>query len=133
MKTNLILTFGLFLGIISCKKEIDTDYRDVVIGNYSGIRVDTRWIDFVIGYGHDTTNVVLSLTKSELDSVIDIGFNPPYSYENFSFKYLKGQFISTTYYHPPKLKLKNDSLYFRHQGGLGPIWTECFCRKLKLY
>jgi hypothetical protein len=74
---------------------------------------------------------MISLTKSESDSVIDISFNPIYSNENFAFKYVDGKFIATTYYHPPVLKLTNDSLYFRHQAGLGPNWTECFVKKIE--
>jgi hypothetical protein len=138
MRINLIILFGLFIGLISCKKDNPEtkdypknvkDYREKVIGEYTGIRVDTYWIDTIVGYGHDTTNVTLILKISQLDSIVDIDFIPPYSVEEFSFKYINEQFISTSNYHPPTLILANDSLYFKHQPGLGPIWTEMFTKK----
>lgn len=115
----------------ACKKE-DTnsyDYRDVVIGDFNGIKVHSYWKDTVVGYGHDTTSIQVSLAKSESDSVIDIRFDPGYSSGSFSFKYIGGEFYSTTNYHPPVLELTNDSLYYYHKAGLGPSWTECFCLK----
>lgn len=133
MKIQLILVLGLFIGLISCDKDtLETkDYRDIVIGDYNGIRVNTYWIDTIVGFGYDTSNIILTLTKSEMDSIIDLSFNPDYSIEDFSFKFENGQFISTAYYHPPILKLTNDNLYFKHQAGLGPIWTECFTKKIQ--
>ncbi len=131
MKLYQFILLGLIIGLISCEKENSKpiDYRNSVIGEYAGIRIDTYWINATVGYGHDTTAIIINLSKSDLDSIIDISFNPTYSDEDFSFKYVDGQFISTTYYHPPILTLVNDSLYFKHQGGLGPIWTECFTKK----
>ena len=117
MKIPLILCFGILTGLISCQKDPpgSTDYRDDITGEYEGIRVDTYWVDTVVGFGHDTSGVLIDLTKSDSDSIIDISFNPPYSSEDFSFTYTDGQFIPTTGYHPPVLTLKNDSLYFMHQ------------------
>jgi hypothetical protein len=131
MKTILFL--GLTIAFISCKKSPSQvyDYRDSIIGDYIGFSVTTRWIDTIVGYGHDTSGVKISLMKSELDSIINTSFNPSFSSQNFSFKYSGGQFISTTLYHPPVLTSFNDSLYFKHQPGLGPIWTECFAQKTK--
>jgi hypothetical protein len=133
LKTLLLLLLGIFFGLISCDKDNSEprDYRDIVIGDYSGIRVNTYWIDTIVGFGHDTSTIILTLAKSNVDSIIDISFNPDYSNEEFSFKLYDGQFVSTTYYHPPILKLTNDSLYFKHQAGLGPIWTECFTKKIQ--
>lgn len=121
-------------GLISCgKEEIGTeDYREKITGDYVGIRVNTYWIDINVGYGHDTSDVAITLTASELDSIVDISFIPSYSTEEFSFKYSDGQFFSTSDYHPPSLTVIEDSLYFKHQAGLGPIWTEFFAKKLKL-
>ncbi|HOG19380.1 MAG TPA: hypothetical protein PKW37_02935 [Salinivirgaceae bacterium] len=129
MKTKLLL-IGLLLGLISCGKENPKieDYREKIAGDYVGIQVDTRWINTTVGYTHDTSDVTITLTLSKQDSIVDIAFNPPYYY-NFSFKYTGDRLISTTDFHPPTLNLKNDSLYFKHQAGLGPIWMECFCKK----
>ena len=117
--------------MISCEKDDSRtfDYRDSVTGEYKGIRVDTYWKNTYVGYGHDTSSVIINLSKSDLDSIIEISFKPTYVNEKFSFTYIDGTFISTTYYHPPTLTLMNDSLYFKHQAGLGPIWTECFATK----
>ena len=131
MRINLVILLGLFIGLISCKKDNPKTrvYPQEVVGDYIGIRVNTYWIDTIVGYGHDTTDVASILTISQLDSIVDIDFNPSYSNENFSFKYTNEQFISTSNYHPPTLTLANDSLYFKHQAGLGPNWTECFTKK----
>lgn len=133
MRLLLFVVSGLIIGLISCNKDnsIITDYRDIVTGDYNGIRVNTYWIDTITGFGHDTSHITLTLEKSELDSIIDISFNPDYPNEDFSFKLVDGEFVSTTYYHPPILKLTDDSLYYRHQAGLGPIWTECFTKKIQ--
>jgi len=133
MRTRLFL-LGLLIGLISCDKEKTEikDYREEITGDYIGIRVDTYWIDTIVGFGHDSSDVTITLTSSEQDSIIDIAFNPLYSNEIFSFKYVDNQLISTTVYHPPTLSLNRDSLYFKHQAGLGPVWTECFAEKLKL-
>ncbi len=130
MKRSLFL-FVVLLGLISCKKEfIETsDYREKITGKYIGIRIDTYWVDTIVGYGRDTSNVTITVTPAEQDSIVDITFTPPYSNENFSFKYVNNKLISTSDYHPPALKINNDSLYFRHQPGLGPYWIECFCKK----
>jgi len=132
MKVFLILLIGLTILFYSCKKDnVIKDYKESVIGTYSGIEVTTYWIDTIVGYGHVTSNVILTLTltMSGLDSVIDLRFNPAYSNGAFSFKFKNGLFSPTTYSHPPILELSKDSLYFRHQPGLGPYWTECFTKK----
>jgi len=132
MRTKLFL-LGFFLVLISCDKEKTEikDYREEITGDYIGIRVDIYWIDTIVGYGHDTSDVIITLKLSEKDSIVDIAFDPSYSNENFSFKYFNNQLISTSDYHPPILSLNNDSLYFKHQAGLGQIRTECFAEKLK--
>jgi hypothetical protein len=91
--------------------------------------VNTSWINTNLGFGHDTSDIILTLFKSEIDSILDLSFNPEYSNGEFSFKFKDGQFISTTNYHPPILKLTNSRLYFKHQPGLGPFWIECFTNK----
>ena len=131
VRTSLIILLGLFIGSTSCKKDnLETnDYLEEVVGDYMGFIVNTYWIDTIVGYGHDTMDVTLILTIAEPDSTVDIEFKPLYSSEDFSFKYVNEQFISTSEYHPPSLTLVNDSLYFKHKAGLGPIWTECFTKK----
>lgn len=131
MKTQLTIVLALFIGLMSCTKDKSPDYRDIVTGNYSGIRVNSYWhmIDTVAVFEQDTTTIILTLTKSEIDSVIDLSFNPYYSNQEYSFKFKDGQLTSLDNYHAPTIKLINDSLYFNHQPGLGPYWVACFTKK----
>jgi hypothetical protein len=127
------LVLGLLFGIISCNKDNSLkDYRDIVTGDYNGKKVRTYWIDTIVGFGHDTSNITLTLSKSNVDSIVNLSFDPAENSNNdFTFKLVDGEFVSTTFYHPPILKMSNDSLYFKHQAGLGPYWTECFTKKIK--
>lgn len=130
MRTKIFL-LGVLLSLFSCEKSKTEiiDYREEITGNYEGIEVTTYWVDTVVGYGHDTSNVEVALTASKLDSIVDIHFNPSYSNLDFSFIYKDGELISTTSYHAPTLIINNGSLYFKHQPGLGPVWTEIFAQK----
>lgn len=130
MKSFLTILLFLFIVIFSCTKNTSSntintfDERDDVIGLYTGIKVETRWQDTVIGYSKDTSNISLMLTKSNsLDSIINVSFSDG---NNYNYKYNAGNFIYQTNYHAPTLTKYIDSLYFYHQPGLGPIWTECF-------
>jgi hypothetical protein len=132
LKIFLTTFAAIILGFSSCEKNNNSepaDYRDPITGTYSGIEVITYWVDSNIGFGRDTSEILITLSKSELDSIIDISFDPSYTNDDFSFKYNDGEFKSTTYYHPPTLTLTDDSLYFWHQPGLGPVWMECFTKK----
>ena len=132
IRVTIIVAIGL--GLFSCEKEINSekiDYRNEIVGNYIGIRVNTSWIN-TVGWDRDTSDIVVTLSKSRSDSIIDISFDPDYwSSTQFSFKYKDGQFKATTYYHAPTLSLSNDSLYFFHQPGLGPIWMQCFTIRIE--
>lgn len=131
MKTQLTIILALFIGLMSCTKDKAPDYRDIVTGDYAGIRVNSYWhmIDTVAVFEQDTTNIILTLTKSEIDSVINLSFSPYYSNQEYSFKFKDGQLTSLNYNHAPTIKLINDSLYFNHQPGLGPYWVACFTKK----
>lgn len=128
MKSSYILILAVFLASFSCNKEFDhiNDYRKEVTGQYSGIRVDTYWVDSVVGYVHDTTTVTIDLVPTIDDSSVAIYFTPEYLTEIFSFHFANGNFQPTTNYHPPLLTVATDSLYFKHQPSLGPQWTEFF-------
>lgn len=132
MRTKLFLLL-LLIDTISCekKKNKTKDYREEITDNYIGIRVDTHCIDTIVGYEHDTSEITISMTPSELDSIVDVAFIPSYSTEDFSFIYLDGQFVSTSDFHPPSLSFIDNSIYFKHQAGLAPIWIECFAKKDK--
>jgi len=134
MKIHLIVILGIFVGCMSCKRDDGTtapDCRNAVVGDYSGIRVSTSWNDADFKYDHDTTFVLITLSKSAVDSIIDITFTPPLTNEDYSFIYRSGQFVCTTNYHAPQLTVTNDSLYCKYQGGLAPIWDEFFAKKVK--
>jgi len=133
MKTNVLLLFALCLGFMSFKKskKEPKDHRKEILGDYSGFTVKTFWIDSIVDYGHDTFDVTLTIVPLEQDSLVAVTFDPPYSKTGFSFTYADSLFTSTSIYHPPMLKFNNDTLYFMHQPGFAPFWTECFTKKDK--
>jgi len=130
---NTIFFILLLIGFCSCKKEknIPIDYREEITGDYLGIKVITYWVDTVIGYGHDTSAATISLEKSNLDSFVDVDIIPFYfSEEGLEYKFRDGELIwEGDNYHPPMMKIENDSVYFKHQPGLGPRWIEFFAEK----
>lgn len=130
MKKIIFILLTSVIVIYSCKKdeEPETDYRDAITGNYSGIRVITSPSDSGIGLDHDTSAVVLNISRSETDSMIGLVFAGD-SNGTYTFKYSGGAFTSTASYHPPTLTLTNDSLFFSHQPGLGPYWINCYTKK----
>jgi len=126
-KTVTAIGVSFLTMLLSCERE--RDERDDVTGTYSGIRVETGrgYYD----YHRDTTYISMFLTKSKTYPVVEVDFSSQISYEEFKFKYHDGIFTSLMEYHPPRLTMKIDSLYFYYQPGLGPSWTECFTRKVK--
>jgi len=131
MKLKLVILVSLFTVMISCEKK-DTeiiDYRDSVIGNYTGIKVHTYLKNTKNSFAHDTSNIKIILSKSDMDSIVDFRFDSISTNLLFSFIYIDQRFIPLTHYHPPVLRLINDSLYFSHSTGLAPNWIECFAKK----
>lgn len=128
MKTKVVLLIGFLIGLCSCEKENSKikDYRDEVIGEYKGKCVKTYWIDTLVAYGHDTTDVILNLSKSDSDSIVDLDYS-----SGFSFTYKDGEFISDILYMPAILTLQNDDLYFKHQPGKAPVWYECYAKRIQ--
>jgi hypothetical protein len=134
MKQKIILikrTISRLLLISSCLacEYSNLDERDKVLGNYSGIQVNNYWVDTTVGFVHDTYPVLLILTKSELDSVVNLNFNEVNISKAYLFYYFGGIFKSLQNYHSPQLVLEQDSLYFFYKQGLGPYWIECFTIK----
>jgi hypothetical protein len=125
----IINTIIIIIVTPGCKKDKLSDERDFVIGNYEGILIETTWVGN--GYKHDTSNISITLNKSNSDSIIDLIFKPSFIDINYSFKYHNNIFISIDNYHPPKLTKSNDSLYFHVQPALGPDWYDCNVRKQK--
>lgn len=132
MKAKIFLLLGMAFLFASCEEESNdlTDCRDDIVGTYFGINVYTCWQDTIVGYRHDTTDVIVKVVKEEEDSLIRVSFNQTTN-AFFSFKYRNGNCISCTTVHAPVLEIKNDSLYFKHQPGLGSYWDECFTKRLK--
>lgn len=120
MERLQIITISLILILISCGKE---DRIKDFTGDYSGIKVLNSWSQ-TTGFTKDSSNVVLSLNKI-VGSKVKLSFNNL----NYTFKYKNGSFSSTEDGHAPTLEIINDSLYFRYQAGLGPIYTQCFAKK----
>jgi hypothetical protein len=129
MKIQWIAMLALVAGLVSCTKDspVTADYRDAVVGDYVGISVFTYWGGN--GFNHDTSDIMISLTKSDMDSLVKLSFIPKYHAEYFLFVFEGGAFTSKLVYRPPVLKLSYDSLYFKHLPGLGPYWKECFAIK----
>ncbi len=142
MKLNVILYTAIIIAsslFTACKKDSvepvteqkEVDYRDEIIGQYSGIRVFT---DFNSNpYSIDTnSNLMITLSKNALDdSVVELSFAATNNGNNLLFKYANGEFTSLLYSnHRPTLTMDGDSLYYYHKPGLAPIWNECFVNKV---
>ncbi len=132
---NLLIILLLAIGFSNCKKEEsnsssisnNSDYRNPIIGIYKGIRVNTSWNGSY--YEKDSSDITINITKSNIDSLINLNFNPTTT-SSSTFKYLNNNtFVCTSNYHPPTLKISNDSLFYHHQEGLGPIWYDCYAKK----
>jgi hypothetical protein len=116
--------------IFSCSKDgSHNDYRNAIAGDYSGIRVSISWVDTIVGYHHDTSDIVVTLQRSGIDSLVSLSTSPPISSDVFSYKYSDGSLLPTGGYHPPMLQLTSDSLYLHYQPALGPYWIKCFTKK----
>ncbi|RIJ46540.1 hypothetical protein D1614_17855 [Maribellus luteus] len=108
------------------------DYREFITGDYNGIQVNTiMGLSPIYGSYHDTSTVTVTISMSQIDSIVDLDFTPDYPYENIPFKYTMGSLFSIEMYHSPYLKIINDSLYYKHRPGLGPSWTEVFAKKIE--
>jgi len=135
MMKKTILLILVLAAVGGCKKDPTKTpppipYFQQIMGDYGGIRVNTHWVDTLVGYAHDSSAIVVSLVDEGHDSVVSLVFNPPYAGGQFSFSYSQGMLSPLSHYHPAVLSISNNSLYFWHQPGLGPYWTECFAFKL---
>lgn len=134
----LVLVLGFYLTLYSCKKEVQYsvpdekgDYRDSIVGDYAGICINTYWVDSIQGYGHDSTDVIASIVKTDVDSIVELTFDPAYYSQQFKYKYVNPELIAIDYWHYPYLTIHNDTLIFHYQPGLGPFWTDCFAIKVE--
>ncbi len=138
MKNRKIAFHGIVILLLisvlfACKKDkvqntvIPLDYREAVIGEYVGIRINTQWTGSAFSY--DTTQISMFLTKSASDSIIDLAFNPVISNLAYSFLYSGGTFTCTNSFHAPSMTLSHDTLFFHVQPGLGPYWDDCITKK----
>lgn len=113
----------------SILKSTATDYRDSITGNYNGIRIETAATGTASIFTHDTTSVILTLSKSITDSLIDISFNPAIGVQPYTFKYRNHTYTQVVTYHAASLRKSSDSFYFHHQPALGPYWNDCNVKK----
>lgn len=135
LKRNLLIILLFAIGFTNCKKEEsnsstvsnNSDYRNPIIGTYKGVRVNTSWNGSY--FKKDSSDITIKITKSNIDSLIDLNFNPTTT-SSSTFKYTNNNtFVCTSNYHPPTLNISNDSLFYHHQEGLGPIWYDCYAKK----
>lgn len=133
---NPIFVLFLLTFLISCKKDpaivpasipepvVIIDERDAVKGTYTGIKVENLFNFNTFLFEKDTTNIIMILTKSSTDSVIDVSF----SGQLYPFKYHNNIFTGMTA-EPPTLTKSNDSLYYHYQPSLSLEWTDCKVKK----
>ncbi|MCW3077608.1 MAG: hypothetical protein JWO32_2217 [Bacteroidetes bacterium] len=105
------------------------DYRDSITGNYKGIRIESSATGTTSVFTHDTSNIILSVSKSATDSLINVVFNPAFGVQPYTFKYHNNIFTPIVAYHAASLKKSSDSLFFHHQPALGPYWNDCNVKK----
>lgn len=124
------LKFSILLAVLFMECAYNHfDERDIVIGNYYGIQVETYWRDSISGFQKDSSPVNIYLRKSNTESIIDFFFSSVNKAPDFRFTYQNGAFKSLNNFHPAQLNLLQDSLYFYYKQGLGPYWLECFSKK----
>jgi hypothetical protein len=125
----MFLPLSIIVFSITCKKEKMLDERDDVTGNYKGILIQTLWNDSILV--HDTSNIEMTLVKSNSDSIIELRSNPILNDPDLLFHYHNKTFICTNpgSCHWLELIMSNDSLYFHRQCGLGPYWIDCKVKK----
>lgn len=131
---NLLLSF-LLIGFSSCAYDyIHADYRDVVCGEYTGIKVESALYseaDTVVLYA-------LSLEKSDEDSIVDLVYqvivdDTIYTSPTYAF-YFTGEVFQYAGYDPewvPTLVFTNPDLHFHHQPGLGPYYIDLYATKIE--
>jgi hypothetical protein len=147
MKITALYLLLFFCIVSSCKKDTvvnyeitseipwanpdssGTDYRDAVVGDYAGIFIFKRWLDDSLTWAYDTSSTILTISKSDNDSLIELTGNPQIIQES-TFKYENNYFISQATYHAPELWLKNDSLFFYWKPVLGPFFYLAFTKKV---
>lgn len=124
MKLGLFIFLSLSLVIISCKKDNvqnpTSDYRDGILGDYTGIRIYTHWQDTIVGFQSDTTLITLRISKGNTDSTIQILSSPDYVQTWAEFNYSNELIICTDNYHPPLVTKEQDSLKVHWQPSLAP-------------
>ena len=133
---TVFLLITIALSLTSCKKDQtqgqpETDYRDEIVGDYSGIRVYTN-LGITPNIIDTTHNAIVTIEKSTLnDSSVIVSFDPPYTYSSVSMKYSNGTFpTSGIGSHPPTLTKTGDSLYYYHRPAQSPVWFEYFVVKV---
>ena len=120
----------LLLVQITCVKIIDT--RESVIGTYKGIGIHSYYevIDTMYNFRRDTSEITIHLIKVSSDDIIELLVNNALPTGQYLFKYSNSTFTSLIDYHPPSLKLINDTLYFTLiTGKTPPDWLEAIARK----
>ncbi len=121
---NRIAFLSVFIALtLSCKKETQHDYRDEVVGSYSGIRVHSYWAGDSTGwiFHEDTSATLTQVNKSGGDSAIVINFNP--AFKTYSFNYRPNREMIQ---YGTRLILTPDSFYLFSKPNLGPDWNEFY-------
>ncbi|MEP7197431.1 MAG: hypothetical protein ABI851_12995 [Saprospiraceae bacterium] len=81
-KIQLLISLSLLL-LTQCTSEI-YDPRDKVVGKYSGKLIQTYWNGVDAFLTHDTFDVISSINKSPLDSLVNF-ISDNYSSRMYSF------------------------------------------------
>ena len=130
MKNQIIFLITLLFGLSSCEDFNDKVYINTIVGDYEGFKERTWWDFQSEVWVHDTSDIIVTLSKGESDSVIEINFNTFNIVPPLTFKFQDSLFTCTDY-REASLKVINDSLSFFYRAGNAPIWTRCYAKKIK--
>ena len=131
MKTNqLFIILGcLCISIVlSCNKDKVDDIEiekvneiDQFIGTYVGIEIYTVFDS--LEYVSDTSDLIITLSKTSEESTVNINYSTNGRSDLFTFENGKFHYVGSPY-HSPTLYIPNDTLFYHHQPGLGPLWYD---------
>lgn len=105
-------------------------YLDEISGDYLGTKIPTNYFDTTLGPNYDTIPVLIAISRTEIDTIVEINMNyiapPSNHFFNHQFKYGNDEFTSTSHYETT-LSISNDSVYIWRQVGAGGFVSNSYC------
>ena len=134
MKNLLILSAVLTFGLISCSDDNDDSptemetYIDQISGEYTGIHISVD--KEVVPSTHDTVPISLTVSATNLDSVIEIVNGNGYSYQlKYDDNPSQDRFIPLDFSPTPIATFNSDSLEIYNKPGNANIYFNTYCTK----